>query len=152
MENGRLAYYRQAANPAFWDEHWAQKTLSPELYARAERYGTLPVLQKPYQNYLPPGGRILEAGCGVGDMVAVLRALGFAVEGVEAVFEVAGFELLAWAAYDGYKGLKDELPWLKRLFKVPKIGWRLERFIKQSAWLERHFGHMTIAVLRKPTA
>lgn len=81
VEGQRLVYYRTQANAAFWDAHW-QQSFAPKIYARAER-GDLGVFEKPLTRYLPKLGRILEAGCGLGQYVLALRVRGYDVEGVD---------------------------------------------------------------------
>jgi SAM-dependent methyltransferase len=47
------------------------------------RNGRLAWYEKPFGQYLPRKGRILEAGCGLGQWVLALRARGYEAEGVE---------------------------------------------------------------------
>ena len=65
------------------------------------------------------------------------------------ILEDANFEVLKKMPYDGYKGTKDELPFLKSLFILPKIGWRIRRFFERSSWIEQRFGHMVMFACRK---
>jgi len=81
LQGSRLAYYMEKADARFWDRHW-QQYLSPDVYRAAEQ-GNLGELWEPFTRYLPCQGRILEAGCGLGQHVVALRALGYDVEGVE---------------------------------------------------------------------
>ncbi len=82
VENGRLAYYLKAANAGFWERHW-QHHFSPEIYHQAELGRLGEFVEKPFTRWLPPQGRILEAGCGLGHLVLALRARGYDAEGVE---------------------------------------------------------------------
>lgn len=80
VEGGRLVYYHSAADSGFWDAHW-RHYLSERIYRKAER-GHLEYLN-PVIHYVPRSGRILEAGCGMGQYVLALKARGFDVEGVD---------------------------------------------------------------------
>jgi cyclopropane fatty-acyl-phospholipid synthase-like methyltransferase len=77
--------------------------------------GLLPELRR-FADLLPPGGRVLEAGCGSGRDALALKALGFQVTAIEAAprlaalasahtglpVEVMTFDQVAWReAFDG---------------------------------------------------
>lgn len=249
----RLAYYRQAASAEYWDEVWAGEE-TRELYERAKK-GELGYYEEIFPAYLPQKGRILEAGCGLGQFVIALRARGYEVEGVDygrqtiefihhqfpelpvrlgdvtrldvrdgfyqgyislgvmehrkegpepflreayrilapggmALISVpylnflrriklktgvfkgstqgldfyqyaysrkefdqllhrAGFEVVAHRQYGGFKGVKDEMPFLSKWFEVPQVGWRLRKFLMNWHWAENHMGHMMVYVCRK---
>jgi SAM-dependent methyltransferase len=81
VEGQRLIYYRAHADAAFWDNHW-KVHFSPQTYAQAEK-GRLDTFEKVFVRYLPQSGRILEAGCGLGQYVLALRARGYEAEGIE---------------------------------------------------------------------
>jgi SAM-dependent methyltransferase len=81
VEGGRLAYYMRSADTGFWDQHW-QGQLGAEYFAMAQR-GQLGEYEKIFIDYLPQQGRILEAGCGLGQFVMALNVRGYEVEGVE---------------------------------------------------------------------
>lgn len=254
VEEQRLVYYRSQADAAFWDTHW-QAHLSVERYRGAEcgRLGWL----EPLVAYLPKQGRILEAGCGLGQYVLALRVRDYDAEGVEwgaetvqavhtlypdlpiwvgdvtrlevpdgyysgyislgvvehrqegpepflkeayrvlapggmALISVpyfhplrrlkawlelyrdqvddlefyqyaftesefagflreAGFKIVDRMPYDGFKGIKDELPWLRpilsQMLKWRGIGWRLRRWLRYSS-----LGHMLLVVCQKNEA
>ncbi len=73
-----LAYYSRAASQEFWSEHWAGEDVRALVdVARASPLTSL------IEAALPPGGRILEAGCGLGQYVVLLRERGRAVAGVD---------------------------------------------------------------------
>jgi SAM-dependent methyltransferase len=82
VENDRLAYYMSAADINFWDNHW-QTHFDPAAYDWADTGPHLGCFEWPFTRYLPKTGPILEAGCGLGHYVAILRARGYDVEGVE---------------------------------------------------------------------
>lgn len=81
VENGRLAYYTSAVDPSFWDKHW-DADLSPRDYAAALQ-GSLGFFNDIFPRHLPRTGRILEAGCGLGKLVAALRKRRYECEGVD---------------------------------------------------------------------
>jgi|Deesub1362B_J571_1020462.scaffolds.fasta_scaffold01110_3 SAM-dependent methyltransferase len=60
-----------------------------------------------------------------------------------------GFQIIDQMSYDSFKGLKDEIPWLLHLFRVPAVGWRLKRWIRSSSWITQRFGHMILFVCRR---
>jgi SAM-dependent methyltransferase len=80
MENNRLVYYSKSADAKFWDAHW-KKARSSEWYMDAEQ-GILPRLDR-VTHHLPSRGKIIEAGCGLGQIVLALRKRGYDAEGVE---------------------------------------------------------------------
>jgi SAM-dependent methyltransferase len=81
VEGQRLVYYRARPDATFWDNHW-KIHFSAQTYTQVEN-GSLKVFEKPFVRYLPQSGRILEAGCGLGQYVLALRARGYDAEGVE---------------------------------------------------------------------
>lgn len=249
----RLAYYKQAASAQYWDDVWAGQQTT-RLYEQA-RKGDLGYYEKIFPVYLPKQGRILEAGCGLGQFVLALRTRGYDVEGVDygqqtiefihkelpdlpvrvgdvthlavpdgyyqgyislgvvehrmegpepflneahrilspggigcisipyfnflrrlkfklgmfkgskeglefyqyayspkefdQLLRSAGFTVLAHHQYAGYKGIKDELPFLGKWFDLPQ-GWRLRKFLMNWVWAENHMGHMMMYVCQKP--
>lgn len=81
IEGQRLAYYRSEADAAFWDAQW-KTYFSAKTYEKAES-GHLWQFEDLFTTYLPKNGRILEAGCGLGQYVLALKVRGYDVEGVE---------------------------------------------------------------------
>ena len=81
MQNGRLAYYKQAATSEYWDSVWSNQSVE-QLFAEAEG-GELGYFREIFPKYLPKVGRILEAGCGLGQLVIALRKLGYDARGVD---------------------------------------------------------------------
>ena len=74
-----LAYYARSATREFWAEHWGVQ--SPAALARsAERS---PLTAMILQGMPPSGARVLEAGCGVGQYVVLLRERGYRAVGVD---------------------------------------------------------------------
>ncbi|MGH7354702.1 MAG: class I SAM-dependent methyltransferase [Candidatus Rokuibacteriota bacterium] len=75
-----LAYYRVGAGKEFWSEHWRGHSLA-ELLAVARRSPLTSLIVKA----LPRTGVVLEAGCGLGQYVALLREVGWRAIGVDRV-------------------------------------------------------------------
>src|SRR5262245_31310916 len=73
-----LAFYSRSATADFWAEHWAGQDVGG-LLASAE---TSP-LTALIENALPTRGQVLEAGCGLGQYVILLRHRGRAVAGAD---------------------------------------------------------------------
>ena len=73
-----LAYYSVTADEEFWTEHWGGHAV-PEMLASA-RSSPLTAL---ITEALPTTGPVLEAGCGLGQYVLLLRERGWPVVGVD---------------------------------------------------------------------
>ena len=73
-----LAYYSVAARQEFWTEHWGGHSVE-ELLAVARRSPLTALITRA----LPTEGVILEAGCGLGQYVLLLREQGWRVAGVD---------------------------------------------------------------------
>src|SRR2546422_11117022 len=80
-----LAYYSVAADREFWSEHWGGHSVS-ELLALARRSPLTDLITAA----LPRGARVLEAGCGLGQYVLLLRERGWPVVGVDWSVEALG--------------------------------------------------------------
>ncbi|MBI5787568.1 MAG: class I SAM-dependent methyltransferase [Candidatus Schekmanbacteria bacterium] len=85
--NNRLLYFKEEPTQEFWADHWEQYNSYAGIeFARngclSNYYGD--ILLK----YLPQNGKILEGGCGVGDIVVALKARGFDIVGIEFSEEV----------------------------------------------------------------
>ncbi|MBI2526463.1 MAG: class I SAM-dependent methyltransferase [Candidatus Rokubacteria bacterium] len=102
-----LAYYSRSATSAFWSEHWGGHSVE-ELLAVAVRSPLTGLIER----HLPADGRFLEAGCGLGQYVLLLRARGRAAvgadwslealrQGVRAGAPLAVMDLRALAVRDG---------------------------------------------------
>ena len=73
-----LPYYSLTADQDFWSEHWGGHSVEHLLsVARRSPLTSLIV------DALPPGRLVLEAGCGLGQYVLLLRERGFAAAGVD---------------------------------------------------------------------
>lgn len=75
--NEKLAWYGQSPHTEFWDHLWKNHV------ERALRHPKIPHFLKQVLRGLPPGSRILEAGCGRGNIVKALLMKGFRAEGVD---------------------------------------------------------------------
>ena len=73
-----LAYYSRAATEEFWSEHWGGQDVG-ELLAVARRSPLTGLVE----SGLPSGGLILEAGCGLGQYVILLRERGHRAVGAD---------------------------------------------------------------------
>jgi len=74
-----LAYYARSATREFWAEHWGAQ--SPAVLARSAEHSPLTTMI--LQGMPPIGARVLEAGCGVGQYVVLLRERGYRAVGVD---------------------------------------------------------------------
>ena len=81
LEQGRLAYYSEPADEAYWHGRW-QDRLTRQHYVRAMQ-GHLDYLAHVFERWLPRNEPILEAGCGRGQIVIALRQRGWLIEGVD---------------------------------------------------------------------
>jgi len=81
VEGARLTYYFRAADAGYWEAHW-RDVVSSEFYAGAAR-GELGLFEPIFPRYLPREGRVLEAGCGLGQYVLALRERGYDAEGID---------------------------------------------------------------------
>ena len=73
-----LAYYSRAATPEFWSEHWGGHSVDELL--RVARVSPLTTI---IERHLPRAGRVLEAGCGLGQYVLLLRERGYSAVGAD---------------------------------------------------------------------
>jgi SAM-dependent methyltransferase len=73
-----LAFYAVGADEVFWREHWGGHSTA-ELLAVAERSPLTRIID----GAVPARGRVLEAGCGLGQYVVWLRRTGRAALGVD---------------------------------------------------------------------
>jgi SAM-dependent methyltransferase len=83
VSNGRMAWYGDPGDEHYWYEYWKTR-LTPDYYASAEAKDlTSDQLGKVMLLVMAPQGLHLEAGCGAGYWVAVLRRYGLMIEGIE---------------------------------------------------------------------
>jgi SAM-dependent methyltransferase len=77
-----LTYYSVTAHADFWTEHWGGHGVD-ELLAVARASPLTGLITEA----LPPAGVVLEAGCGLGQYVILLRERGWRTAGVDASVE-----------------------------------------------------------------
>ena len=70
----------------------------------------------------------------------------FTEDDIDAELREAGFHVLTHFRYDGFEKLREEMPTLRWLCALRGVGWRLRRILCRLAWLDRHLGHMTLAI------
>jgi SAM-dependent methyltransferase len=63
--------------------------------------------------------------------------------------ERAGFRVLSWSGYDSYKGLKDEISLVRRLFAYDALRARAQTDLRRLRLFETSFGHMQLLVCEK---
>lgn len=73
-----LAYYARSATSDFWGEHWGGHSVGAllDVARRSPLTGLI-------EAHLPPGGTLLEAGCGLGQYVLLFRERGRAAVGAD---------------------------------------------------------------------
>jgi SAM-dependent methyltransferase len=77
-----LPYYSRAADADFWSEHWGGHSVVELLeIARGSPLTEL------VERYLPRDGQVLEAGCGLGQYVLLLRERGRRIVGADWSFD-----------------------------------------------------------------
>lgn len=74
-----LAYYARAATEEFWSEHW--RGHSVDALVRAAEAS--PLTDLVLRALPPPGASVLEAGCGLGQYVVLLRRYGYRAIGAD---------------------------------------------------------------------
>lgn len=80
IRENQLAYYEKAATPEFWDDRWKDLQNNPGLYLQFQ----LPsIILDTVTSFVPKGGHILEAGCGMGSIVYALNKSGWKCTGVD---------------------------------------------------------------------
>ncbi len=84
----RLVYAdKTSATKQFWEEHWGE--LDASTFALADK-GYLQWLERPFLAHLPKTGKILEAGCGPGQVLRAMQVRGYDAEGVEWAADLVG--------------------------------------------------------------
>lgn len=78
----RLAQFRPGGNQqSAWEERWSRHEVRETLLA--QRFGKLDEFETIFSKYLPRDLPILEAGCGLGQLVMALSSRGYQIEGVD---------------------------------------------------------------------
>lgn len=83
----RLNRYWREPSGEMWDEIW-KNTASKEYWRQALTGSLGADYERLFEKYLVKGNRLLEAGCGVGQVVLALRARGFDCHGLDYAKEV----------------------------------------------------------------
>lgn len=80
--NGRLAMFRTGPTDRdHWEQRWSKTNVGTLL--AGYRSGKLDEFEDIFTRYLPRDRRVLEAGCGNGQLVMALSARGYRVEGLD---------------------------------------------------------------------
>ncbi|HEX8616722.1 MAG TPA: class I SAM-dependent methyltransferase [Thermoanaerobaculia bacterium] len=77
----RVVWTGWAATHDHWQSNWTQQDIARMIAGTRSDFEVLPVLRRE----IPAGARVLEAGCGLGQWVIVLRELGIKAFGVDYV-------------------------------------------------------------------
>lgn len=81
VRDDRLVYYKREVGQDFWGGHWAE-VLREDYYARFSS-GDLPSHYRDLEIFQANDRPVIEAGCGLGQVVLALRARGVDCVGVE---------------------------------------------------------------------
>jgi 2-polyprenyl-3-methyl-5-hydroxy-6-metoxy-1,4-benzoquinol methylase len=73
-----LLYFEKKADEEFWDKQWQR--LAANTFANPPRNRTT---VRTTRRYLPAGARLLEGGCGLGQVVYALDKAGFSTYGID---------------------------------------------------------------------
>ncbi|MFX0135990.1 MAG: polysaccharide pyruvyl transferase family protein [Candidatus Hodarchaeota archaeon] len=79
-----LVKYGRKSDLTFWEDYWKDDVIQNTIIA--VKYDK--IMQNIFHRYLPRNGKILEAGCGIGQWVIFLREMGYEIEGVDNSFKV----------------------------------------------------------------
>ncbi|PYJ83207.1 MAG: hypothetical protein DME22_16425, partial [Verrucomicrobia bacterium] len=87
---GRLALFHNVArHEDYWRDYWTDAKRNALLNNGSQ--GEFGEFESVFSKHLPKAGRILEAGCGAGHLVAALKARGYSAFGVDYELEVVDF-------------------------------------------------------------
>ncbi len=78
----RLNRYWRKPDGEMWDEIWKETNFN-EYWSHALAGHLAKDYERLFQHYLKPGSKLLEAGCGVGQVVLAMRARGFDCYGLD---------------------------------------------------------------------
>jgi len=62
---------------------------------------------------------------------------------------LAGFKIIDRMIYNGFKGVKDEIPLLRWMCKWRVVRWLVSQWLQSWKWVEQNLGHMILFVCRK---
>lgn len=77
----RLRRHWVSPTCGFWDGIWS--VTDAQAHWKAAEAGSLGEYERLYLKHFPKGSRVLEAGCGLGQIVVALRARGIEAEGLD---------------------------------------------------------------------
>jgi SAM-dependent methyltransferase len=79
--DGKLAYYAEPATPDFWARYWVGQRSAPRDAEQSAGHteAELDLMAR----LLPQSGKVLEGGCGMGEVVQAMRDRGIDCEGME---------------------------------------------------------------------
>jgi len=79
-----LKIYHQKANcPDFWERKWRESLNGSSLSNYYQNYQGVSISKEIFEKYLLKEEKILEAGCGLGSWVYLLKKKGYDIEGVD---------------------------------------------------------------------
>ena len=78
-KNRRLIIFQEKASSEFWDRHWQLGNFDKKVVKGKENR----FIKKITNQFLFPGQKILEGGCGIGQNVYGLNCWGYDVYGVD---------------------------------------------------------------------
>lgn len=84
-QGNRLVIYKQKADSNYWSGHWQNISIR-ELVAWTMKEDPLSstfLIIRAFHRYIPSKGRIIEAGCGLGQWVKILKERGYDIEGID---------------------------------------------------------------------
>jgi len=73
----------------------------------------------------------------------------FSQEEIIQLIEKSGFRVETHLFYSLMKGLTDEIPILRYVFKIPILGGHLKKLLESSLWLEKKCSHMIMFICYK---
>jgi len=77
-KNKRILMFEKEATPGFWDECWDVDNFVEKVKGAKNRF-----IKRYTRKFLKPGARILEGGCGIGQIVYGLKSWGYDSYGVD---------------------------------------------------------------------
>ena len=78
-ENKRLMIFEQKATSEFWDKHWQVNNFIKKVESGKNKF----LIKRFTKKFLRPGSKILEGGCGTGQIVYGLKSWGYDAYGVD---------------------------------------------------------------------
>jgi SAM-dependent methyltransferase len=103
-QSGRLALFRpKQVLDAYWTKHWQDQKRREKLLDRAHDR-QLAEYEPLLRSYMNPDGLVLEAGCGLSQIVGALHTRGLHVRGVELDADVVAFVNEAYPDLDVVAG------------------------------------------------